>query len=160
MKVTIMYRGAIYDHVAVVNIADTCPICGQKRGETYHGRAYDGSRPYAVDNWDNPCGHTDYYCNVYHEAITNGLNRDRYWDFDNLKGFKITKENEKAILSDIQHKCKNVTNDEYQRKLLMEEIRYFILYFNPNSQLVVTCLGDIVDKNGEIEAFMQKFFKD
>lgn len=47
-----------------VEISDFCPVCGGKRGTPEHGFSYDGSRRLAVDVWENPCGHVDYYKNV------------------------------------------------------------------------------------------------
>jgi len=38
-----------------------CPVCGERRGEPFRIRSYDGSRWMIVDGWNNPCGHVDKY---------------------------------------------------------------------------------------------------
>jgi hypothetical protein len=48
-------------HRMTVPLDWTCPQCGGPRGEPYKGLSFDGSRRLAVDHWDNPCGHIDYY---------------------------------------------------------------------------------------------------
>jgi hypothetical protein len=58
-----------------VTIKDTCPICGQQRGQSTQGTSYDGSRRLSVDTWENPCGHVDKYSAVREEAAENGLNK-------------------------------------------------------------------------------------
>lgn len=45
-----------------------CPQCGGPRGEPFRTISYDGSRRLGCDGWVNPCGHTDYYSAVRHEA--------------------------------------------------------------------------------------------
>ena len=159
MEVTIMYRGTKIDHVAVVTIADKCPICGQKRGNTRLGRAYDGSKPYDVDVWENSCGHTDYYNAVYHEAITNGYNMEVSWDFDNLKNFAITKENAKAILTDIRYKYQKF-KDKIRYGYLMVEMVHYIRFLYPQSKLEITYEGDIIDKYGELVDFINNYVID
>ena len=139
MEVTIMYRGRQYDHVAVVTIADKCPICGQKRGNTRHGRAYDGSKPYAVDSWEN-----------YMEVS---------WDFDNLKNFAITKENAKAILTDIRYKYQKF-KDKIRYGYLMVEMVHYIRFLYPQSKLEITYEGDIIDKYGELVDFINNYVID
>ena len=155
-----MYRGCQYDHLAAVEISDKCPICGQKRGSLYNGKAYDGSIPYYVDQWDNPCGHNDLYNSVFHEAMTNGYNLDLCWDFNNLNGFKITSENEKAILTDIRYKYHKNPKDDTDRFRLLVEIVEFIRYKNPQSKIKITYAGDLVDKEGECENFIKQYVAD
>ena len=60
---------------STVKILETCPICGERRGDTYKGISYDGSRRLLVDQWDNPCGHIDKYTDVLIESKKNGLNK-------------------------------------------------------------------------------------
>jgi len=50
-------------------IADTCPQCGGPRGEPFNGFSFDGSRRLVVSQWNNPCGHVDYYEDVRQEII-------------------------------------------------------------------------------------------
>ena len=77
-RVTIMVRNP-YNHLATVIISDFCPKCGKRRGPIHDGTAYDGSERKYVDVWENPCGHVDYYGDVYREAQSNGLNEDNPW---------------------------------------------------------------------------------
>jgi hypothetical protein len=51
-----------------VDIKDTCPICGGKRGKPKENRYYECGQSYYLHNWDNPCGHVDMYKDVYIEA--------------------------------------------------------------------------------------------
>lgn len=74
MIVTIMYRntyeggdGWIYGPM-VVEIADTCPICGSQRGVPYPHRFCEDGEWMDVDKWDNPCGHVDKYRDAFHES--------------------------------------------------------------------------------------------
>ena len=51
-----------------VTIADTCPVCGGKRGmPTVRNFCEDGEW-YSIDAWTNECGHIDKYVNVLAEA--------------------------------------------------------------------------------------------
>lgn len=51
-----------------IEISDNCPICGCKRGEPkWHNQCEDGEW-FQVQTWNNPCGHTDYYGDVYRES--------------------------------------------------------------------------------------------
>lgn len=61
-------------YTRIVTIADTCPVCGERRGDVFKIRSYDGSRWMIVDGWKNPCGHVDKYAAVREEAKRNGLN--------------------------------------------------------------------------------------
>lgn len=52
-------------NLMTVEIADTCPKCGKKRGfKRWRGFSYDGSRRLHVDCWENECGHLDTYSEV------------------------------------------------------------------------------------------------
>lgn len=59
--------GWTYYPVTVV-ISDNCPICNGKRGEPTLNRYCEDGDFYYVDNWINPCGHTDNYKDCYVEA--------------------------------------------------------------------------------------------
>ena len=51
-----------------IDIADTCPQCGAKRGvKRWNGFSYDGSLRLVVSCWENECGHIDTYDNVRQE---------------------------------------------------------------------------------------------
>jgi len=52
----------------MVHIHDFCPVCGEKRGEPYNVRSYDGSCYMICDGWTNKCGHIDLYSDVREEA--------------------------------------------------------------------------------------------
>jgi len=74
IKRTIMYRntydggdGWVY-YPLTVEIADTCPECGGKRGEAVPYRFCEDGDWFTVDKWENPCGHLDLYKDVYHES--------------------------------------------------------------------------------------------
>lgn len=54
-------------NLVTIEIKDTCPKCGGKRGEPYKGFSYDGSRRLIVDCWKNECGHIDTYREVMQE---------------------------------------------------------------------------------------------
>lgn len=57
-------------NILVLEIEDTCPICGAKRGtKRWKGLSYDGSRRLTVDCWENECGHIDRYSNVRRECF-------------------------------------------------------------------------------------------
>ena len=68
-----MHEGYPGNAVSVV-LEWICPMCQGPRGEPKPTISYDGSRRLGVDGWINPCGHIDYYNDVRHEAISNGLN--------------------------------------------------------------------------------------
>jgi hypothetical protein len=51
-----------------IEISDSCPICGVKRGTPNIVLSYDGSRRLFVDGWKNECGHIDKY-----ETLREGL---------------------------------------------------------------------------------------
>ena len=74
MFVTIMFRntytggdGWTY-YPMRVEIADNCPVCGQKRGEPKHYRFCEDGEWFSVETWDNACGHIDSYKDCYFEA--------------------------------------------------------------------------------------------
>jgi hypothetical protein len=51
-----------------VEISDSCPVCGSKRGiRRWKGLSFDGSRFFEVDCWENECGHIDKYADVINE---------------------------------------------------------------------------------------------
>ena len=51
-----------------IEISDTCPKCGAKRGiKQWQGLSYDGSRRLEVDLWINECSHIDKYSEVREE---------------------------------------------------------------------------------------------
>jgi hypothetical protein len=73
MRVTIMYRnnfdggdGWNY-YPKQIEIADACPICGEKRGTPYNYHFCEDGEWYDVNKWDNPCGHLDTYRAVWKE---------------------------------------------------------------------------------------------
>lgn len=77
MKVTIRDRsseapwgssGLLSPCVRTVEIADTCPQCGGKRGEPFGMNQCDDGAYYWVQGWHNPCGHVDHYEAVAREA--------------------------------------------------------------------------------------------
>lgn len=53
-----------------VTISAFCPQpgCGQRRGEPRGANLCEDGAYYWVQQWDNPCGHVDYYPNVLAEA--------------------------------------------------------------------------------------------
>lgn len=51
-----------------VTIGTHCPECGERRGEPVWQSYWEDGEPYAVHNWDNPCGHVDMYADVLREA--------------------------------------------------------------------------------------------
>ncbi len=56
-------------HLRLLEISDTCPKCGAKRGtKRWRGLSYDGSRRLSVDCWENECGHIDSYRDVVQEG--------------------------------------------------------------------------------------------
>lgn len=74
MVVTVMYRNNWFGgdgwtyYPLQIHIKNTCPECGQKRGEPKpHTYCEDGDW-YTVDRWENPCGHIDYYKECIIEA--------------------------------------------------------------------------------------------
>jgi hypothetical protein len=60
-----------------INLNWACPTCGKERGRLFPTFSYDGSRRLAVDGWNNPCGHVDFYSSVRREAAENGLNNNQ-----------------------------------------------------------------------------------
>jgi hypothetical protein len=74
MLVTIMYRNNWFGgdgwtyYPVTVEISDNCPVCGQKRGEPKENRYCEDGEFFYLHNWTNPCGHVDYYKQVYEEA--------------------------------------------------------------------------------------------
>ena len=57
-------------YIGYYKIADTCPVCGAKRGiKRWKGLSYDGSRRLSVDCWHNKCDHVDKYPDVRKEGI-------------------------------------------------------------------------------------------
>lgn len=75
MKVTIMYRNNWFGgdgwtyYLINIEIMDTCPACGAKRGTPVQRSFCDDGEWYMVDTWINPCGHLDTYKNVYLESL-------------------------------------------------------------------------------------------
>lgn len=67
MKVTVMYRNNWFGgdgwiaYPIQIEIADTCPVCGGKRGTPYWHRFHEDGQWIDVQKWDNPCGHVDSY---------------------------------------------------------------------------------------------------
>ena len=51
-----------------ITISAFCPIDGERRGVPAKQRYHDDGVDYWVDNWQNPCGHTDLYADVINEA--------------------------------------------------------------------------------------------
>lgn len=74
MKVTIMYRNSFTGgdgwkyYPMQIEIADTCPVCGCKRGKPTPGQFCEDGEWFMVDTWRNPCGHLDMYKDCYFEA--------------------------------------------------------------------------------------------
>lgn len=79
MKVTVVDRDlqrdlwgngyqAIDQVLTTVEIADTCPCCGGKRGKPHLERFCEDGEWYSVSVWSNPCGHVDKYGAVIEEA--------------------------------------------------------------------------------------------
>lgn len=54
--------------LTTVEIADTCPCCGQQRGVPSLKRFCEDGEWYDVSCWQNPCGHIDKYAAVIEEA--------------------------------------------------------------------------------------------
>ena len=50
-----------------VEIKDTCPICGGKRGTPYNYAFCEDGEWFNVDRWENPCGHIDSYALCWQE---------------------------------------------------------------------------------------------
>lgn len=74
MNVTVMYRnnwfggdGWTYYPISI-EIKDICPICGGKRGKPFPYRFCEDGEWFAVDRWENPCGHIDLYKDVLIES--------------------------------------------------------------------------------------------
>ena len=81
MKATIMYRNT-YDggdgwtyYPMIIEIADTCPVCGEKRGVPRPYRFYEDGEWFTVSQWNNPCGHLDNYGDCYRESKIIETNR-------------------------------------------------------------------------------------
>lgn len=71
-------------NVIKVEIADTCPKCGAKRGvKAWKGLSYDGSRRLSVDCWENECGHVDLYSEVRIEG------KPVHWDTPTITELEI-----------------------------------------------------------------------
>jgi hypothetical protein len=60
--------GRVYPRVRDVRISATCRVCGGPRGKPRNNNCYDDGERYAVDIWDNACGHVDTYTAVLAEA--------------------------------------------------------------------------------------------
>ena len=62
MKVKIIdrqdYRGI---ETKTVEIDDNCPKCGQRRGQPRLKSFYRDGQSFAIDVWENACGHVDSY---------------------------------------------------------------------------------------------------
>lgn len=54
--------------IRTVEISDTCPKCGEKRGFPWPQYTYDDGEHYTVSRWNNSCGHIDLYTAVAREA--------------------------------------------------------------------------------------------
>lgn len=54
--------------VSTITISATCPVCGGQRGEARSSNQSEDGTHFAVDVWENPCGHVDYYVSVLAEA--------------------------------------------------------------------------------------------
>lgn len=63
------YR-SINQIIRSVEISDTCPVCGGKRGKPQLVRYCEDGEWYNVSRWENPCSHLDTYANVLLEAAT------------------------------------------------------------------------------------------
>ncbi len=74
MRVTIMYRNNFDGgdgwefYPETIEIADNCPVCGQRRGTPYEYSFCEDGEWFSVDKWDNPCGHLDFYGECLTEA--------------------------------------------------------------------------------------------
>ena len=74
MQVTVMYRNNWFGgdgwryFPVTVEIADTCPVCGGKRGEPRGYNFCEDEQWFWVNRWDNPCGHMDMYRDVLIES--------------------------------------------------------------------------------------------
>lgn len=74
MQVTVMYRNNWFGgdgwtyFPKKIEIADTCPVCGGKRGKPYSYRLKECGEWFVVDRWDNPCGHVDMHKDCLVEA--------------------------------------------------------------------------------------------
>ena len=62
------FNGVMAHYLVTVDIADTCPTCGQPRGEPRLTRQCEDGDWYSVHQWSNPCGHIDLYRKVLTEA--------------------------------------------------------------------------------------------
>jgi hypothetical protein len=70
MNVNVIKRtnGGWNIEIVEIEIADTCPQCGGKRGEPYWHQFHEDGDWYSCQRWDNPCGHLDMYRDVLKEA--------------------------------------------------------------------------------------------
>lgn len=74
MEVTVMYRNNWFGgdgwtyYPMQIKIADTCPVCGSKRGKPYWHRFCEDGEWFSVNSWKNPCGHIDYYPDCIKES--------------------------------------------------------------------------------------------
>lgn len=62
-------HGGYSGNLVTLEISNTCPKCGHRRGKIYGTHSFDGSRRLNVDGWTNPCGHTDTYAAVRSEGV-------------------------------------------------------------------------------------------
>ena len=62
------HPGPFRVHLATVEIADTCPVCGKPRGKPARRRFCEDGVFYHADIWTNACGHVDYYKDVIKEG--------------------------------------------------------------------------------------------
>lgn len=64
-------------NLITINISDSCPKCGAKRGtKIWDGLSFDGSRRLNVTCWENECGHIDKYSDV-REEYYNHINENK-----------------------------------------------------------------------------------
>jgi len=71
MSVTVRDRRTVSPWALVtrtVQIGTHCPECGGLRGQPRSSHYCEDGQHYWVDNWENPCGHVDYYDDVLEEA--------------------------------------------------------------------------------------------
>lgn len=74
MRVTVMFRNNWFGgdgwtyYPVTIEIADTCPKCGGKRGEPRPYRFCEDGEWISVSRWENACGHIDRYPEVLIES--------------------------------------------------------------------------------------------
>jgi hypothetical protein len=74
MNVIVMYRNNWFGgdgwtyYPMTITISDTCPVCGKPRGKPYGHNFIEEGESFFVNQWDNPCGHIDYYADCIKEA--------------------------------------------------------------------------------------------